>query len=654
MSPSPLWPELATAADLTERRSIDRPAILRFAADTFMEDLFALLEKDPGGLTDLIARPETWRSPILTPKAAALIAPDPPTSAFARRLQRLRRTVDRAQVRPAAGSTTDRAGAPAFKLYQPAHQRYYIVTASFVCRVTGLPDRVFNTGTGERSGFVVRRLVDRDPADPMVECDPARCDEYALVITPRGGVWHKVGPADAAATAVPVTGEERLPLFPLHFVEDDGRHRRVLGGLVPVARREAYQGAPSAASPDGGGDDVSASDPRMIELYGSVTEPWKQLIALALETWALLTEPPDPNDPTSQPPPIEAEATRKKARSRLQTVSWYILLDFAKFLESHLPDVWQHLMAGTTPGTPAQAAEKELIERLRSAVYIHPKPDGTPGDTAMSLADALKEVGSWKDLLESVTEPYDEEDEAAASPPNWPVFRFSFAEPKDGTVLTKVMKPGTEGYLETANGDVDELADLIRRLLPRDAAGILPPPPLIAQPPLDARDGWFVLRCVFERPSCGPIAPPVVSPGTEPFQMAGFFDPDAPARPIRIGLPLDISPAGLRRFDKNAAFMISDMLCGQIDRVKGLTFGDLVRSVLPWPFHKNLQGKERGPCQTPGGSPAGMMCTLSIPIITICALILLLIMVKLFDIIFRWLPYFLVCFPLPGFRGKKP
>jgi hypothetical protein len=48
-----------------------------------------------------------------------------------------------------------------------------------------------------------------------------------------------------------------------------------------------------------------------------------------------------------------------------------------------------------------------------------------------------------------------------------------------------------------------------------------------------------------------------------------------------------------------------------------------------------------------------MMCSLSIPIITICALILLMIIVTLLDMIFRWVPYFLVCFPVPGFKGKE-
>jgi hypothetical protein len=99
--------------------------------------------------------------------------------------------------------------------------------------------------------------------------------------------------------------------------------------------------------------------------------------------------------------------------------------------------------------------------------------------------------------------------------------------------------------------------------------------------------------------------------------------------------------------------MISDVLCGQIKRVKGITFGDLVLSVLPWPFHKDLPSfTETGPC-VKGDNPLGMMCSLSIPIITLCALILMIIMVSLLDIIFHWLPWLIFCFPIPGFRGKK-
>ena len=48
-----------------------------------------------------------------------------------------------------------------------------------------------------------------------------------------------------------------------------------------------------------------------------------------------------------------------------------------------------------------------------------------------------------------------------------------------------------------------------------------------------------------------------------------------------------------------------------------------------------------------------MICSLSIPIITICALILLIIIVSLLDFIFKWMPWFIACFPIPGFKAKK-
>ena len=58
LTPRPLWPELAGA---TGRESFRRPAILRFARDSFMEDLQQVLTKRAADLRQYIARPETWR-----------------------------------------------------------------------------------------------------------------------------------------------------------------------------------------------------------------------------------------------------------------------------------------------------------------------------------------------------------------------------------------------------------------------------------------------------------------------------------------------------------------------------------------------------------------------------------------------------------------
>jgi hypothetical protein len=170
--------------------------------------------------------------------------------------------------------------------------------------------------------------------------------------------------------------------------------------------------------------------------------------------------------------------------------------------------------------------------------------------------------------------------------------------------------------------------------------------PTIQAPPRAEVDGWFVIRCVHRRPACEPAHGPVLSPPTAAFQLAGFFDPDAPARPIRIGLPVDTTPAGLRKFDKNTGFVMSDVLCGQVQRAKGLGLVDLVRSVLPFPLHKPLDVGDMQRCSGSDARQIGMICSLSIPIITLCALILLLVMVSLLDMIFRWLPWFAVCFPV--------
>ena len=274
---------------------------------------------------------------------------------------------------------------------------------------------------------------------------------------------------------------------------------------------------------------------------------------------------------------------------------------------------------------------------------------------------ALRKLANegWGDKLERVAVSYDRQAPDAL----WPTFLFPLADPEQTPPLPPetvtpaptpadesgeaeaLDQPSTPQAVRDRQKRVDNLVALVVRALPVEDGAPAPAPPLASQPVLDTREGKFV----------GPLDPPVLSGPTAAFQMAGFFDPDAPARPIRIALPIDTTPAGLRKFDKNTVFMISDALCGQIQRMRGITFGDLVLSVLPWPFHKDLSSKvpKMGPCKTGGGVELGMMCTLSIPIITICALILLMIIVLLFDFIFKWIPLFIMCFPLPKFKAKS-
>ncbi|HEY4424751.1 MAG TPA: hypothetical protein VGN10_11110, partial [Pyrinomonadaceae bacterium] len=370
-----------------------------------------------------------------------------------------------------------------------------------------------------------------------------------------------------------------------------------------------------------------------------------------------------PDDPNDDPPPTvslnanNTAATAQTLREQIQTGSWYVLLDFANLLAEQTPRVWR-LLKGQGPPAGEQAfnaAENALATAITATTFslTNTQKDAFVANTAYStsaikssLKDALLAVktGSIEANLEAVKTSFDRK--RASLDPLWPNFLFPLADPLLPSAMT------TPALLNQAKDSVDALAVKIQAALPATPVAEVPTNPLVSQQPMDMREGWFVIRCVFTRPECGPIDPPLLSEPTAPFQMAGFFDPDAPARPIRIALPLDTSPAGLRKFDKNTAFMISDMLCGQIERVKGLSLGDLVLSVLPWPLHKDLSVPDGGPCKSDSGIEFGMICSLSLPIITICALLLLMIIVFLLDLIFRWVPFFIFCFPIPKLKAK--
>jgi hypothetical protein len=133
-----------------------------------------------------------------------------------------------------------------------------------------------------------------------------------------------VAPADAVSI---LPGEEQLPLFRTAYLADDGRTRRVFGGLVPVSRREAYiAAAPRSDDPQTTGGAVSSFtlDPRLALLKKQVTEPWRRVIDRADATEAMLRAA---TSASTVPGQSERERTRKEAREQIQTVSWYVLLD---------------------------------------------------------------------------------------------------------------------------------------------------------------------------------------------------------------------------------------------------------------------------------------------------------------------------------------
>ncbi|MFM7102955.1 MAG: hypothetical protein ACKO3N_17510 [Verrucomicrobiota bacterium] len=650
-APSLLWTELNSSAP--GRTVFPSPSILRFATDSFMQDYLDVLATDPRKLGEFRAVPETWRGKLAPPVFT------PPGDTFQLSLQRRGNTALRPATTGTVATPAFPAGAsvPRLKLYQPAHQRHYLLSACLVCQRAGLPDRKVDAGRQEKVSFVMRRLI----ANAGQENDsPETWPEYAWV----DRAWVRVVSENRTRNEVILDREERLPLFPAAFQEDDQRGRRLFSGVIPVARRDAYLGAQkrdtavSSGQPAG----TTSKTARKILFRTLVADPWKNLISQAASAQKSMTEPPP--DGSGLP---DLTDSRKKSREQIQLVAWLVLLDFAQFLKEQLPKVSQ-VIAGTLARGQLTPAEENLLlalDRSRvSSVNLAPalQQASTITTVASSLTDALRRIVPFESVLESATTPYTRDQPAGA----WPNFLFPLADPQypSQAPLPPILTLGTLSAEEQSDllldqdpvvndplERVDKLVVLLVRALPETPANPEPAIPTAAIPPVDNRDGIFRIRCVYERPACGPVHLDVVSQPTETFELAGYFDPDAPTRPIRIGLPVDTTPAGLRKFDKNTAFIMSDILCGQVAKMRSLTFGDLVRSVLPFPFHKDISVGDMGPCG--GGNGFGTICSLSIPIITLCALILLIIMVTLLDFVFRWLPFLILCFPVPGLKGKK-
>lgn len=517
LTAAPLWD---LALEDTSRRRLRQPALLRFAGEAFMDELPGLLEtqEQEPTLETVVARPETWR--------------------------------DQGAGWAAAGD--DSLDEP-LKLFQPVHNRFYLVAAALVCRRPGLPKRKVDVAAGERVSMLVRRLTPaEDTADPPIE--------EAWVGDREKGRWQSVAEGEI------LPGEERLPLFTLTH-EHEGQKRQLHAGLIPAGSREVYEGAPPSgppeSSPDVPGDPLSRlADPRKAA--------WSAGPQATLDTLA----PPSPAD-------LDADAARELLS--------FVFFDLAELLIDELPGLWQALRIASPAGlTPA---EQVVYARLTT-----PLPWG----------------GTWRQAVVAAGEG---DAETELVPP----------------VATVAQISNTAGFIDledvlfTALGDPD--ADDLE-----GAPGAVAPAALRAAAAGDEDGSFYQVRCLYERPRCAPFKPPVLSAPSRPFRLGSFFDPDAPIRPVTIRLPVDTSIGGLRKFPKAVSVLVSNQLRQQMEQIGNTSEEDF--------FNGDVE--QKGPSWT-----LGMICSLSIPIITLCAFILLFIIVQLLNIVFWWIAFFKICLPIP-------
>jgi len=524
-------PLLSTFLQNEHIQQIRKPVLLCFKNDSFMQDLIQLLRTEPKQLANLIARPESFRAPP-TGEPEDWQAPPPEM----------------------------------LKLYQPIHGFFYLIAASLVCHVPGLPDRLVNTSKKEKVSFVLRR-IGPDGSEMAWVSDPTKD-------TPQNKSWVTLSPDSLGEFKTVAKNEELLPMFPLSFT-DNGRKRRLLLGLIPTSSYETFQATPSL-SPFPGEDDPDLLSDRSIK--SPLLEEAETKFVEALDKLVNY-------QPRSDTSVLEA--------------SQFILLDFALFLSKNLPALW---LALADPSLPAPAdSTSALYTMLKTSIADTTKP-GIPWQVA------LQEAWASRSLF------------ADGGPP---VLLYNLQN-------TTIMGAGPTKDKQPLQAAV-EAALSTSVLLPSLASvtAVAAPAAVPTVPKLDPRPGTrYVLRCVYQRPNCGSLQPDVISEASELFALAPFFDFDAPTRPIRITMPIDTSIAGLRKFRKNVGFLISNKLRQQMESVTDLK--------------KALNGQVDQPPQF----NLGTICSFSIPIITICALIVLMIFLILLNIVFWWLPFIRICFPI--------
>lgn len=153
----------------------------------------------------------------------------------------------------------------------------------------------------------------------------------------------------------------------------------------------------------------------------------------------------------------------------------------------------------------------------------------------------------------------------------------------------------------------------------------------------DGRDVRYVLRAFVRlKPEHAGCPPQLLwSDYSEPFTLAAWHESAGVPGPV-VPMPDLTDRDVLKALKPNVAFQLPPRLAG------------LLRS------DPAKLAKGEGSPQDARDLGVDWICSFSIPIITVCAFIVLNIFLQLLNLVFRWLPFLKVCIPLPRSRGPQP
>lgn len=177
--------------------------------------------------------------------------------------------------------------------------------------------------------------------------------------------------------------------------------------------------------------------------------------------------------------------------------------------------------------------------------------------------------------------------------------------------------------ITTAQGDAVLLA--LRGLMKKRLVDLRLPQ---GEPRFDRPGAQYQVRAFVRvsRPDCPPET--WWSPYSQPFTIAPWYETNGKVPPVQISLP-DINRDSLKALKPNVAFVMPPALYDLIGKSS---------------LDKFLDGSAQ---KGQGNLTIEWICSFSIPIITLCAFIVLNIFLSLFNIIFNWMFFIKICLPIP-------
>jgi hypothetical protein len=497
----------------------------------------------------------------------------------------------------ANGNTiTDAAtGTLVLKLRRPMHRTFYMVAWEAGCKIpNALTVPAISPRKIESAGFVIRQGDASLPSGfQLVGGQPMGWQKVVPGLDPDSArQLRSLGIVPKQAPTPGYTGEETFPLHTL-LVQDAGRSRTVLFGYLPIGGAHYVPGIAPPTDPAGVPDDLAW--PYGLLNWSGPLPPYTDDLDLQIIV--------DPVQGPQIQPPLAAALAVILGRFQLAD-----------------PSAWNDPNNGA------------LIAALYGIHFFTDPPSGLAGQALRdyAAANALGDT-TLGSVLENATAPNTGAGANSNQSPAGDLLAALMSVSPPASAVTcpasfaALLSAGSQSLLvtETAAAAL-RTAIQNRRLIALGATvGALPVPKLTAGP----AGRYFLVPFVrtVKPDGCKRI---YWGTPSAPFAVATAFDPDA-SRPTLIEMP-DIADAK-KGLAKGATFVLPPALA---DLVNGLTSKNAVNDMM-----------------SGNGPPAvgiRFICSFSLPVIMICAMLLLSIVISLLNIFLQWMAWVKICLPFPA------